>query len=185
MTTEQLKNNLIEIETRLGGVHRVPPGIHSPLDPREKFGNMRGGDRMVLHGYADIYAKHLIRFIGQSPVIVEIGVLKGTGLKMWRRLFPQSRIIGLDIDLSNCALSDNDNIELYEFDQFKPDMSFLKSDKADIVIDDGCHIDEAILKTWEAFKPHLADSYVYFVEDNVPIQDQLPIKDYDGRIAVL
>ena len=134
---------------------------------------MEGGDRMSkLHkGYGKIYAKYLQPFIqGEKPVVlIEVGILKGTGVAIWSELFLNGRIIGLDIDLSHIKQNmdslkrkgafKNSNLELYEFDQFQDNRrllkEILKNDKVDICIDDGCHFDEAILSTIKSVKPFL------------------------------
>ena len=97
-------------ELEYGGyVINIPRNIVSNKDPRTKeqilWGGMTGGDRMSkLHqGYAKIYAKHLRPFIQREKpvVLVEVGILRGTGVAIWSELFPNGRILGLDIDLGN------------------------------------------------------------------------------------
>jgi limonene-1,2-epoxide hydrolase len=49
--------------------------------------------------YFDIYEKHFSRFRNLKPVILEIGVMGGGSLEMWRDYFGEgAQIIGLDID---------------------------------------------------------------------------------------
>ncbi|MBP7865773.1 MAG: hypothetical protein KA419_07465 [Acidobacteria bacterium] len=84
----------------------------------------------MTHGYAELYAKHLSRFLqaGSDLTIVEIGILQRTGLSVWCDLFPEARVIWLDIDLSNYQgnLSElkqrgafqHNQPEVFEFDQF-------------------------------------------------------------------
>jgi hypothetical protein len=99
---------------------------------------------------------------------------------MWSELLEMGRVIGLDIDLSHIAMNMdnlrkrgafvNNNIELYEFDQFHDNRdlldTILNGDKIDIMIDDGAHITEAILATVKSVLPCLAEDFVYFIEDN-------------------
>jgi len=148
-----------------------------------KKGGMTGGDRMTQHGYARHYAKHLSTFVANqtnSYTILECGILKGTGLAIWSALFPNATIIGLDIDLSHTKNNldflkskgafKNKKLELYEFDQFVDNKSYiqeiLQGRKLDIVIDDGFHSDYTILNTIECLMPHLSDNFCYFIEDN-------------------
>ena len=93
----------------------------------------RGGDRMSqrYHGYAKVYQSYLEPYVDhrdQTFTICEIGILQGTGLAIWCDLFPKSRIIGLDIELSYFndnydklkqlgAFSQN-SPEVYPFDQY-------------------------------------------------------------------
>ena len=144
---------------------------------------------MLVHGYAPKYAQYIKPYLGRHgrPTIMEIGILCGTGLAMWSDLFPASRVVGLDIDLSHAranmhalkvmgAFRESDP-ELYEFDQFAPDSNqlaaFLKGDRVDICIDDATHESEAILQTLEHVMPHMNESFVYFVEDNAIVCDEI------------
>lgn len=160
----------------------------SEFDPRTskelEMCGMIGGDRMsrIEHNYAPIYTRYLKPFVMKKDkvVLVEVGILKGTGLAIWSDLFDNSRIIGLDIDLSyieknmaslkNKNAFKNNNLELYEFDQFKDNKrlitNILKGDKINIMIDDGAHLDNSILKTMDSVMPFMDDNFVYFVEDN-------------------
>ncbi len=147
---------------------------------------MQGGDRMAAgkqtHGYAPAYAQHLRSFVRDRRrlTLLEVGILKGSGLAIWSDLFPDARILGLDIDLSHArdhwpvleargAFAAN-NVELHEFDQLggtADDLAaLLKEDRLDVVIDDGLHSEPAILGTLACVMPFLASDFVYFVEDN-------------------
>jgi len=179
---------LIATEKHFGGLHtNVRRGRVSPHDPRSAAqivsGGMTGGDRMYHHGYAAAYAAHLRPFLPRRNdrlTIVEIGILKGTGLALWSVLFPNADIIGLDIDLSHTERNLNllksrgafarQAPELHIFDQFEHGPSriaeILRGRKIDICIDDGYHSKRTILNTAASVFPHLAPRFVYFVEDN-------------------
>ena len=130
-----LETILKDLEEHYGGYHtNVPRNVVSDLLPPDIKLNpsgMTGGDRMTAHKYAKNYSLFLSKFIkdrSKSYVIVECGILKGTGLAIWSTLFPNAQIIGLDIDLSHTKNNldflksqgafENNNLELYEFDQF-------------------------------------------------------------------
>lgn len=195
---------LIGAELKYGGkVTGVLRRKVSPHDPRPKdvlwSQPMAGGDRMLDHGYAPHYAKHLkpLLKLNRPAVIVECGILKGTGLAIWCDLFPQGRVIGLDLDLSHF----NDNLEklrrrgafqlnrpeVYRYDQFMDQKNFmgkiLAGRKIDVAIDDGCHVDEAILTTFKSVRPYLADRFVYFVEDNRQVHKKIKSKYPDLKIV--
>lgn len=143
---------------------------------------MVGGDRMLHHGYARKYAQYLAPLVGgdRRLTVVEIGILRGTGLAIWCDLFPNARVIGLDIDLGHfqahrpqlerAGAFRHNTPEIYEFDQLSSDQgrlgALLAGDKIDVCIDDGFHTDESILATLSQALPHLADEFVYFIEDN-------------------
>lgn len=134
------------------------------------------------HNYAPSYARHLRHWLerGATPTIVEVGILRGSGLAIWCELFPRSMVVGLDIDLSHIrdnipnlrrrGAFEHNEPELLHFDAYAPDTSELVrrlgGRSIDIVIDDGPHTVEAIYSTAAALRPLLAEHYTYFVEDN-------------------
>ena len=203
---------LIAKEEVYGGfVMEVPRRRTSPHDPRSELeiatGGMTGGDRMLRHGYAPYYERHLAPFMASKRlvVLVEVGILNGTGLATWCDLFPQGRIVGLDIDLghfecnraeleSRGAFADN-SPELSTFDQFLDNTGLLESimrgDKIDVFIDDGFHSEESILTTLRCVRPFLADEFAYIVEDNdeiaPTIREECPSLDVHshGQLTII
>jgi hypothetical protein len=185
---------LICMEHKYGGmVTNIPRRVVSPLDPRSRedisTGGMTGGDRMENHRYAAHYAAKLRSLVKyrrkERLVICEIGILRGTGLAIWCDLFPQSRVIGLDIDLSHAqensaslcrqgAFSSN-KPELHEFDQLRPSASAIKrilgEKRINLCIDDGLHTHEAIFRTFECMRIFLDNDFTYFIEDNDTVAD--------------
>lgn len=140
---------------------------------------------MLHHGYGVTYSRFLAPFIGRASLTVaEFGILKGTGLAIWCDLFADARVLGFDIDLSHFEENrprliqrrafQRTTPEVHEYDQLVDGAGvlggILKSDSLDVVIDDGHHTVDAIVKTWRSVRPHLSDQFVYFVEDfdNLP-----------------
>lgn len=160
---------------------------------------MTGGDRMFYHGYAKYYEKYLKPYVEKNNnqyKIIEIGILKGTGLGIWSRLFPNSRLIGLDIDVTHTknnldylktkgAFSVREP-ELYDFDQFIDNRDLLSRilgpDRIDIVIDDGEHSSKAILMTIKSIKPFLAEKFVYVIEDNRSVYKDIELLFPDQKV---
>lgn len=168
----------------------------SRYDPRSNGeiinGGMIGGDRMIHHGYAKIYEKYLSRYVKRNSKlnIIEVGILKGTGLAIWSKLFQKSTLVGLDIDLTHFknnfstlkkkgAFKDV-NLITHKFDQFKPNESKLRNilgqRKFHIIIDDGFHSDETILNTFGYLKQFFSNDFIYFVEDNSTVYHKLKKK---------
>lgn len=191
---------LIEKERQFGGLQRgVVRNKTSKLDPRkphqysagfikkgdEFLPTHIGGDRMSMnyHGYSIAYSTYLLPLIerkfGQSLTIVEVGILRGTGLAIWCDLFPSARVIGLDLDpsifeqhrpvLERLGAFQKNQPEVYSFDQFADNRQkfreILTGNNIDVFIDDGAHTYDAIMKTLESVKPMLAEDFVYFIED--------------------
>ncbi|OAI53119.1 hypothetical protein AYO46_03805 [Betaproteobacteria bacterium SCGC AG-212-J23] len=118
--------------------------------------------------YFEIYHRHLERFRSRSPVLLEIGVLQGGSLKMWRDYFGEGvKIIGVDID-PRCRQFEDDATTILIGDQADP--AFLGEIRArfphiDIIIDDGGHtMLQQITSLGELF-PHLQPRGVYICED--------------------
>ena len=205
-------NWLVGTEIKYGGfVTDVPRSKVSPDDPRSpeeiQRNGMTGGDRMLHHCYAPIYAKYLRAFVeGERRVVLaEFGILRGTGLAIWCELFPSGRILGLDIDLDHTranmsslrrrgAFAVNEP-KLHEFDQFLDNTEYLGTilddDQIDICIDDGYHSIETILNTLRSAMPYLANEFVYFVEDNRSVHKDIATGypefaiEHDGSMTVL
>ena len=196
---------LIEREMRYGGFvsgltrHRI-----SELDNHSlQWGrhSLMGGDRMSPrhHGYAPFYARYLAPFLasGDPVTLAEVGILRGTGLAIWSDLFPNGRIVGLDIDLShfrgnvdrlsNMGAFEAGNHEVHEFDGFMDNRQYLadilQEDRVHVVVDDASHADESIMNTFESFRGYLADGFVYFVEDNKYVHVELEKAYSQYRVA--
>lgn len=205
---------LIAAERRYGGYvkgiikNKVSPHDERPADVLRAI-RMVGGDRMSAryHNYAVKYAQYLqpLAETGARVVVVEVGILRGSGVAIWSDLFPGGRIIGLDLDLGNIrenlpnlqALGafKHDNLELHEFDQLADNAELLDSilggDKITVLIDDGMHSHEAILTTLRSALPHLADDFVVLIEDNATVAPLIAKEfhqfkvDSNGQLSVL
>ncbi len=201
---------LISTEATYGGyVEGVPVRRTGRCDPKStaalRRATMAGGDRMLRHAYAPAYARrlrpfvpeHTARELAREPTrgpsraepaggcrrrttVLEIGVLHGTGLAIWCDLFPDARVVGLDIDLDPYYANVNrlhslgafrrNQPEVYLFDQLEPERydiaEIIGHDTVQVCIDDGHHSNRAVLNTMHAVLPFLDQQFVYFVEDN-------------------
>lgn len=118
--------------------------------------------------YFDIYERHLERFRNTSPVMVEIGVMGGGSLAMWKEyLGPGSKIIGIDIN-PDCKTHEADDIEVVIGSQDDPaiiDGIFARYPRIDIVLDDGSHRMPHMIGSFELMYPRIQPNGVYIVED--------------------
>jgi len=102
--------------------------------------------------------------------MLEIGILDGGSLNMWKDYFhPDSTIVGIDINPS-CLKHEYDspNIKVKIGDQ--ADTTFLQSlvdeyGEFDLVLDDGSHHVNHVNKTFQFLFPKIANDGVYFIED--------------------
>lgn len=118
--------------------------------------------------YFDIYERHLERFRGKAPVMLEIGVCGGGSLQMWREYFgPGSKIIGLDID-PGCKSHEGSDIEVFIGSQDDPVLLASVLDRypqIDIVLDDGSHMMHHMIASFEYLYPRISPTGLYMVED--------------------
>ena len=93
--------------------------------------------------YFDIYETLFFPYVGKQITFVEIGVLNGGSLLMWRNYFgPKARIIGIDNNPKCKKLEKLGNFEIIIGDQGNPEFwSSLKDQniQIDILLDDGGH----------------------------------------------
>jgi hypothetical protein len=118
--------------------------------------------------YFDIYERHLERFRGKSPVMIEIGVMGGGSLAMWKEyLGPGSKIIGIDIN-PDCKVHEDEGIEVFIGSQDDPeviDRIFSRYPKVDIVLDDGSHKMQHMIVSFNLMYDRVQPNGVYIVED--------------------
>ena len=118
--------------------------------------------------YFDIYERHLSRFRNKAPVMIEIGVFGGGSLSMWKEYFGKGcQIIGVDID-PKCKEYESDQIEIFIGSQDAPeliDQIFDKYPRVDIVLDDGSHMMNHMVASFELMYDRLDKNGLYIVED--------------------
>jgi hypothetical protein len=118
--------------------------------------------------YFDIYHKHFSHLRGGDVRVLEIGIYSGGSLGMWKDYFgPRCQVYGVDIEPA-CKAYESDSIKVFIGDQ--ADRNFWKGfkqevDAVDIVIDDGGHLAEQQIVTFEELLPHIRPRGVYLCED--------------------
>ena len=121
--------------------------------------------------YIHVYDRYLSNIIkdGDPVKILEIGVNKGGSLEIWGEYLPKGSVIfGIDInkDCANLKFN-NENIKVFigsASDKNFVDKTF-KEDYFDIIIDDGSHMCEDVIQSFELFFPKLNKGGLYIVED--------------------
>jgi len=127
-----------------------------------------GSDKAENH-----YTSHYRAFLGplrsQPLTLLEIGVLGGASLRMWRRYLPSATIVGIDSELEH-RLPDLGlpGVEMHVGDQ--SDQAFLNSlisryGGFDVVIDDGSHIGRHIRASFDMLYPAVRPGGWYVIED--------------------
>jgi hypothetical protein len=122
--------------------------------------------------YFWIYERVFASLRHEKLKILEIGVLRGSSLRLWREYFddPETVIVGLDID-PKCAQYAKPDRGVHVMIGNQVDRAFLadvvsRHGPFDIIIDDGSHISSQIIATFNAlFLDGLKESGLYVVED--------------------
>lgn len=118
--------------------------------------------------YFDVYDKTFERFKNKKITFVEVGVLNGGSLEIWKKYFhPDSRIIGIDLN-PECKKFEKNGIEIFIGDQadekFWEDF-YNRVGKIDILLDDGGHTNlQQIVTTIKSIK-NINDDGLLIVED--------------------
>ena len=132
-----------------------------------------GTDKITSHSYIQHYEDHFHKFKKKEINLLEIGVggysnanSGGHSLRMWKHYFKKGNIFGIDIH-EKSALEEN-RIKIFKGSQV--DNIFLNKLKKeigelDLIIDDGSHQNEHVIKTFQILFPYLNDGGIYVVED--------------------
>ena len=130
-------------------------------------------DKYGYHFYTPHYQKHFEKFKFKKIKLLEIGVggyenpyLGGNSLRMWKSYFPLAKIFSFDI-YDKSFLQEN-RIKILQGSQV--DENFLEELIQDIgdptiIIDDGSHMNDHVIKTFEILFPKLKLVGIYVIED--------------------
>lgn len=118
--------------------------------------------------YFEIYERHFEKYVGTDCVILEIGISKGGSLQMWKDYFgKKAKIYAIDID-PDCKQYEDDQVTIFIGSQ--SDRDFLnriikKIPKLDILIDDGGHMMDQQIISFETLYSHVKNDGIYLCED--------------------
>lgn len=112
------------------------------------------------------YGHEFARLRNEAMTILEIGVKAGGSLRLWSRYFHRATIIGVDI--RPVRVEGVPRARVVQGDQSDP--AFVEQLAADhgpfgIVIDDGSHVPEHQIATFEALFPSVLSGGLYVCED--------------------
>jgi hypothetical protein len=120
--------------------------------------------------YFDIYERYFERYVDKPILMIEIGVDNGGSIDMWKKYFgDNSTIVGIDIKPECKKFEDVDNKVFVEIGD-QSDINFLNSviekyGNPDIILDDGSHIMNHLIKTFDFLYYKMKDDGTYLVED--------------------
>lgn len=130
-------------------------------------------DKWGKHNYTKHYSTHFRKFKFKRIRLFEIGAggydnpdIGGNSLRMWKRYFPFGRIFSLDI--YDKSFFEESGIKIFkgsQADESLLNMIFSQIGNPDIIIDDGSHVNEHVIKTFELAFPKLKAGGIYVIED--------------------
>jgi demethylmacrocin O-methyltransferase len=139
----------------------------------DKLASIHRTDKNGSHFYTQHYQKHFKPYKYKKISLLEIGVggyenplLGGESLRMWKSFFPFAKIFSLNI-FDKSFLQEN-RIKIFKGSQI--DLKFLENicNEAgvfDLIIDDGSHINEHVIKNFKFLFPELKTGGIYVIED--------------------
>jgi cyclopropane fatty-acyl-phospholipid synthase-like methyltransferase len=132
------------------------------------------GDKGALHSYIDEYERLLAPYRFKSTFL-EIGINRGHSLKMFAEYFVESKVIGIEI-WPGCKdfFKDYDHeCQLIIGDGTK-ELPELKDIKFDVIIDDGSHMLNDQIASFNIYSKRMNPGGIYIIEDILNLDAQLP-----------
>ena len=139
----------------------------------DKLAQIYNSDKFGRHMYTPIYANIFKKLRRKNLSILEIGVggydsptEGGASLKMWKKFFSKSNIYAIDI----CDKSKLKEKRIKIFQGSQDDYNFLEkvtqsTGELDIIIDDGSHINQHVISSFNFLFSKLKNGGIYVIED--------------------
>ena len=132
----------------------------------EIIGRQSKSDKVWHHGYHRFYERFLGPLRETMTSMLEIGLDEGYSTEIWQQYFPKAKLYGFDLKMPRINTG---AMQVVLGDQSRlDDLKRLASvtGKVDFIIDDGSHIPEHQIRTFDYLFHHaLSDGGVYIVED--------------------
>ena len=118
--------------------------------------------------YFDVYDELFSQYKNKKITFVEIGILNGGSLNIWKKFFGENaRIIGIDYN-PECKKLESEGYEIFignQADENFWDTFFEKVGDVDIVLDDGGHTNHQQISTTIKCIPYIKDQGKMVIED--------------------
>jgi len=125
-----------------------------------------GTDKHNTHDYVmGFYDQEFEKYQDKEIDILEIGIEYGASLALWSKYFTKANIVGLDIDDQVIEkYSKLDRVRIAICDAYLPEVAN-QLGEYDIIIDDGPHTLDTMLKCIELYLPKVKTAGVLVIED--------------------
>ena len=103
-------------------------------------------DKDTAHSYIDyVYSKVFSQIKDDTKKLLELGVLAGSSLHLWKDYFSNAHIYGCDINPQYFSTEKDERITVYGADAYQKDFVDTLENDFDIIIDDGPHTLETMI----------------------------------------
>lgn len=130
------------------------------------FGNDIGcNDKNSTHTYTETYDR-LFEPFRNGCTFMEIGLALGDSIKLVDRYFENSIIVGVDISVVFTPEQYSNDVRIIEADATKPEfLDRIENLSFDLVVDDGSHMENDQVATFELLKDKMNQGGIYIIED--------------------
>lgn len=131
-----------------------------------KIGKNCKSDKFYQHNYHNFYPKFIEHYTKFNDLaMLEIGVENKYSLNLWLKYYPNAFIYGADINVSD----EGERFKIFKADQSKPDdLNMIINNITKplfLIIDDGSHIPEHQILTFNLLFNKLLPGGTYIIED--------------------
>jgi len=132
------------------------------------------------HNYMPFYEKHLPK---NPKSILEVGVLKGASIEIWRNYFPDTFIYGLDL-FNEFPIPQIDNVKFFRGSQLDEHILYdiRNNVRPEIIIEDASH---NCASHWVTLMSLIGTCKLYFIEDLHTCRDEFYRQDLKFEQTVL
>ena len=125
-----------------------------------------GCDKVVHHQYEKYYGFALDFIADKKGSMIEVGIDRYLSLSLWKDVLPNLFVYGIDISQQ----SEGEGYKVFRADQSKDTqldevIEDIKHRPVWLIIDDGSHVPEHQLSTFNKLFPLLEEGGVYIIED--------------------
>ena len=124
------------------------------------------GDKGTAHTYIDEYEK-LLDGYRENSTVLEIGICEGESLKMWNEYFINSKVYGIDITdqyIKDLIKENKYNIIIGNACSEEIIVQ-LNNLTFDVIIDDGSHLIDDQINSFNILKNRMNSKGIYIIED--------------------
>lgn len=143
----------------------------------DRIGNHTGkdigcNDKNGIHTYLETYDKLFAPF-QKGCSFMEIGLALGDSVDLFDEYFEDSEIVGADISIVFTPKKYKNKVEIIEADATKREfLKHIEGKTFDIVVDDGSHMTQDQIDTFNLLKPYMKKGSVYVIEDILALNQE-------------